>query len=47
MLTLPKRATSLEQRGNCVHRTDGTAAKREVINLVLTDILESWSVDSK
>jgi hypothetical protein len=39
-LDVPWKATTLEQRGNRVHRIDGTAAKYEVINLVLTGTLE-------
>jgi SNF2 family DNA or RNA helicase len=39
-LDVPWKATSLEQRGNRVHRIDGTAEKNEVINLVLTGTLE-------
>ena len=38
-LDVPRKATTLEQRGNRVHRIDGTA-KYEVINLVLTGTLE-------
>lgn len=39
-LDVPWKAKSLEQRGNRVHRIDGTAEKNEVINLELTGTLE-------
>jgi SNF2 family DNA or RNA helicase len=39
-LDVPWKATSLEQRGNRVHRIDGTAEKNEVINLVRTGTLK-------
>ena len=35
-LDVPWKATSLEQRGNRVHRIDGTAETNEVTNFVLT-----------
>lgn len=37
---VPWKATTLEQRGNRVHRIDGTAPRYQVINLVLTGTLE-------